>query len=115
MKNIVLNPGGILGALALGGLAAVFVFMNIEKRDGNPRTKIIVLAIIGGAFAGNFLWDLLFKKHEQASESFPEQTDGIDPAGAEQAAPRKGDLADQQAADNNAAEDYQLRSSDKRS
>lgn len=63
MQNINLNIGGLIGALGCGGIAAVIVFTTM---DAQTRTgpKLIIVAVIAGAFAGNFLWGLVFKKSE---------------------------------------------------
>jgi hypothetical protein len=63
MKNIDLNIGGLIGALACGGIAAAIVFSTLDttNRDRGPY-KLIIFALIGGALAGNFLWGLIFKK-----------------------------------------------------
>lgn len=65
MKNIDLNAGGLIGALACGGIATAVIALvdpaNPAKGGRGPAT-VIVLALVGGAFAGNFLWELVFKK-----------------------------------------------------
>jgi hypothetical protein len=63
MKNIDLNPGGLIGALACLGtyVAIVFSFVDITKTGSSP-IKLMVVPLVGGAFAGNFLWGLVFKK-----------------------------------------------------
>ena len=63
MKNIDLNPGGLIGALACAGVYAAIVFSSVDIAASGPRPiKLITLPLIGGAFAGNFLWGLVFKK-----------------------------------------------------
>jgi hypothetical protein len=63
MKNIDLNPGGLIGALACAGVYAAIVFSSVDIATSGPRPiKLIILPLIGGAFAGNFLWGLVFKK-----------------------------------------------------
>lgn len=65
MKNIDLNVGGVIGALACGGIAAVVVFSTFDAMNsGGGPYKLVILALIGGAFAGNFLWGLVFKRPE---------------------------------------------------
>lgn len=62
MQNINLNPGGLIGALAGGGIAAAVIFGNLVDAESLRRpAKLVVIALIGGAFAGNFLWGLVFK------------------------------------------------------
>ncbi len=63
MKNINLNPGGLIGAFACMGIAAAIVFSSVDiTQSGSWPFRVTVLALIGGAFAGNFLWGLVFKK-----------------------------------------------------
>jgi hypothetical protein len=63
MKNIDLNIGGLIGALACGGIAAAIVFSTLDTANsGRGPYKLVIFALIGGAFAGNFLWGLIFKK-----------------------------------------------------
>ena len=63
MNNIDLNIGGLIGALVCGGIAAAIVFSTLETTNsGRGPFKLIIFALIGGAFAGNFLWRLVFKK-----------------------------------------------------
>lgn len=58
-----LNIGGLIGALACGGVAAAIVFSTHDTADsGRGPYKLIIAALIGGAFAGNFLWGLVSKK-----------------------------------------------------
>lgn len=64
MKNVELNPGGLIGALVCGGIAAAVIFSRIDVNTaGRGAYKMPILALIGGAFAGNFLWGLIFKKN----------------------------------------------------
>ena len=45
-----------------GHLAAI-VLSSVDIATSGPRPiKLIILPLIGGAFAGNFLWGLVFKK-----------------------------------------------------
>jgi hypothetical protein len=63
MQNIDLNIGGLIGALACGGIAAGIVFANLDTTDSDRGPyKLIILALVAGAFAGNFLWGIVFKK-----------------------------------------------------
>jgi hypothetical protein len=42
---------------------AAIVFSSVDIAESGPRPiKLIVVPLIGGAFAGNFLWRLVFKK-----------------------------------------------------
>lgn len=62
MKNINLNAGGLIGALACGAIAAAIVFLTVDmQKDGRPA-KLVILAVIGGAFVGNFLWERVFQR-----------------------------------------------------
>ena len=67
MKNMDLNVGGFLGALAGVGLAAATYFLWLAPDDGQYHStrgpaKLSVLAVVGGAAAGNFLWSKLFSR-----------------------------------------------------
>lgn len=63
MKSIDLNIGGVIGALACGGIAGAIVFSTVDATNsGRGPYKLMILAVVGGAFAGNFLWGLVFKK-----------------------------------------------------
>lgn len=63
MKNIDLNPGGFIGAVLAGGIAAAFLFTNGDPQSAvKGKVKLCVICLAGGAFAGNFLWGLIFKK-----------------------------------------------------
>jgi hypothetical protein len=81
MKNIELNPGGLIGALACGASVGAYIFWNHTGGDfGRAQSKFLIGAFIGGAFAGNFLWQLVFKKSEEkkfdsqaANETHPPQ------------------------------------------
>jgi len=63
IMNINLNVGGLIGALACGGLVGAIVFSSLDRTsvDRGPYWVIIV-ALIGGAFAGNSFWSRVFKK-----------------------------------------------------
>jgi hypothetical protein len=66
MSNIDLNIGGLIGALAVGGLAAAVIFTSVDlTHSGRGPYKLIIFALIGGALAGNFLWQKLFKKPQE--------------------------------------------------
>ena len=68
MKNIDLNPGGLIGAIGGASLAALIVYL--AYRDAGPPTaapsvrSFFLGLLIGGAFAGNFLWDRIVKKEK---------------------------------------------------
>jgi hypothetical protein len=58
-----LNAGGLIGALVCGGVAGAVVFSTVDLSETNRGPyRLILLALIAGAFAGNFLWGLAFKK-----------------------------------------------------
>lgn len=62
MKNIDLNVGGLIGALACAGIAGAILFSTMDQPDGGRGPyKLLLFALIGGAFAGNYLWGLVFK------------------------------------------------------
>ena len=65
MKNINLNPGGLIGAVLM--LAAVMVTVVLTSSPDNIGGRvggIGVPALFLGAFGGNYLWDRLFTKRE---------------------------------------------------
>lgn len=62
--NINLNAGGIVGGLLSCLAAFVGVFMIADPMDDHGMYRLVIVALIGGAFAGNFLWGLAFKKAE---------------------------------------------------
>ena len=65
MKNIDLNLGGIVGALVCGGVAAAIIFSSIDATSSSRAPyKLVIVALIGGAFAGNFVWGLVFKRQK---------------------------------------------------
>ena len=73
MKNMDLNPGGFIGALICGGAVGAFLFLTLEGPPENGRRigKFAIGALIGGAFAGNYLWGIIFSKplKEDAQEN----------------------------------------------
>jgi hypothetical protein len=68
-RNIHLNAGGVIGALLCGGIVAAILFAKF-KPDEAP-VKFIIVAVVAGAFAGNLLWDSIFKKPPAPSEGAP--------------------------------------------
>ena len=69
MSNIDLNPGGLIGALLAGAVAGVLIYSNNDPEGAMRRpARLIVFAIVGGAFAGNYLWGMLFGKEESDQE-----------------------------------------------
>jgi hypothetical protein len=63
MQNINLNAGGLIGAVVCGGIALVAVFSNSSLMSQTSlASKIVVVAFIAGAFAGNFIWGLVFRR-----------------------------------------------------
>ena len=64
MKNINLNLGGLIGALICGGIVAIVVFSDIDQANKNGSTRMIIPALLGGAFAGNYLWEWAVKKRK---------------------------------------------------
>lgn len=64
MTNFDLNPGGFVGAAVGAGIASLVVFCVLQAPEEgyNRGAKLFVPLIIGGAFAGNYLWSLAFKK-----------------------------------------------------
>ena len=62
MKNMNLNPGGIVGALDCGVAVGVIAFMALGIDHPRRPAKLAILGVIGGAVAGNVLWGLIFKR-----------------------------------------------------
>lgn len=63
MKNIHLNPGGVIGAVLL--MAALIVTTVLTSSPDNVGSRVggfVVVALFLGAFVGNYLWDRLFPK-----------------------------------------------------
>jgi hypothetical protein len=82
MINIDLNAGGLIDALAWGGIAAAVVFATVEPANaGRTVGRIVIYAMIGGAFGGNFLWSRLFKKPAHAPRPSIAETDEYCPSG----------------------------------
>ena len=65
MKNINLNAGGVIGALVAGGIAAAVILPTVDPNNaGRGPFRLVILALVGGAFVGTFLWSMVFKKPE---------------------------------------------------
>jgi hypothetical protein len=64
MKNIDLNPGGLIGGLLCGGIAAAIIFSNDDANKAGRSAKLAILALIVGATVGNFLWGKVFPKDQ---------------------------------------------------
>ena len=63
MKNIDLNAGGVIGGVVVAGIAAAILFAVMDtSQSGRGPYRLIMLALIGGAILGNFLWGIFFKK-----------------------------------------------------
>jgi hypothetical protein len=63
MKNISLNPGGVIGAVLLTAAVIVTVVLTSSPNDIGSRVGGFgVPALFVGAFGGNYLWDHLFPK-----------------------------------------------------
>ncbi|QDU58518.1 hypothetical protein [Aeoliella mucimassa] len=58
-----LNAGGIVGGLAGAAIAIAVLFLAFEPDTSRNRGmgKLVVLGVVAGAAAGNFLWDLVRK------------------------------------------------------
>lgn len=64
-KGISVNLGGVIGGLVCGGVAGAFIIPYVVEIDDIRDFKfVIVSAVIGGALAGNFLWDFIFEELE---------------------------------------------------
>jgi len=65
MKNFDLNAGGLIGGIAFGGIATAVIFLTFSTQShGRSPYRLIIIALLGGAVAGNFLWGKVFKKSE---------------------------------------------------
>lgn len=65
MKDISLNPGGLIGAVLM--IAAVVTTVVLTSSTSNIGSRIGgfgVPALFLGAFGGNYIWDRLFSKRE---------------------------------------------------
>ena len=62
MNNINLNWGGLIGALAGGvGVGAIlFLLLPVTNETASKIGMFSVAGVIGGAFAGNYLWGVVF-------------------------------------------------------
>ena len=59
MKNVNLNPGGIIGGLLAAGLCAGGMFAwdgAASRRVG----RVVVFAAFAGGVAGNWLWGFIY-------------------------------------------------------
>ncbi len=63
MKNININFGGLIGAIA--GLAVVIWLAMTITGNAEKAGKIGIAGLIGGALAGNRLWDICFAKKKE--------------------------------------------------
>lgn len=68
MENINLNPGGVIGALGLGGISALAIFGFLEADVKRGSVKFIVVAMLAGGIAGNFFWSLVFGSSEDGEK-----------------------------------------------
>lgn len=66
MKNIELNAGGLIGAVASGVAAGAILFWKYSEEMDRAPTRMVIGALIAGAFAGNYLWQQLFKSPDEA-------------------------------------------------
>jgi hypothetical protein len=65
MKNINLNPGGIIGAILMLVFAIATVVLTSDPDSiGERAGEFGISALILGAFAGNYFWDRFFTKNE---------------------------------------------------
>ena len=63
MKNIHLNPGGVIGAiLLLATVIAITVLTSDLDKVGGRAGGFGVGAVFLGALGGNYLWDRLFPR-----------------------------------------------------
>ena len=62
--NVDLNIGGFFGALVGLAIGGLIFYLNYDPTDTTSRGqyRLIVVALIGCALGGNFLWGKLFPK-----------------------------------------------------
>ena len=61
MTNMNLNPGGILCGLLGAGIAVYLMFTTGDGEGGRRQGRgLFLVFVVGGAFAGNFVWNLIF-------------------------------------------------------
>jgi len=61
--DLKLNLGGVLGALAGGGICGtLLIVMTAGDTSSRLIARLSILAVVVGAFAGNSLWNRLFTK-----------------------------------------------------
>jgi uncharacterized protein YcfJ len=60
MRNINLNPGGLIGAI-VGGILGGVVGFTSQEGDGRI-IRIAIAALFLGAYAGNFVWGRFISK-----------------------------------------------------
>jgi hypothetical protein len=67
--NVNLNVGGFIGALLGAGIALVAVFgmMGDDSDYRRGMGKLVLLGVIGGALAGNYLWGRIRGQSDQDS------------------------------------------------
>jgi hypothetical protein len=65
MKNIQLNPGGVIGAILLMAAVIITVFLTSDPNKAGGRAGGLgVLAVFLGAAGGNYTWDRCFPKNK---------------------------------------------------
>jgi hypothetical protein len=62
MKNVDLNAGGLFGALACGGAVLGSAIALSDDPSDMRISKLFVMAVVGGALVGNFVWARIFPK-----------------------------------------------------
>lgn len=60
--NISLNAGGIVGALLSGAVMFAFLWRELASDEGSGASRAVIMAVIGGAFAGNKIWGKIFER-----------------------------------------------------
>jgi hypothetical protein len=65
MKNIQLNPGGVIGAILLLAVVIIMVILTSDPNKVGSRVGGVgVLAVFLGAAGGNYVWDRCFPKNK---------------------------------------------------
>lgn len=65
MKNMRLNPGGVIGAILLMATVIVMaILLSSRETVGSRIGSFGVIGLFLGAFGGNYLWEHWFPKNK---------------------------------------------------
>ena len=77
MTNFTINPGGFIGALLGAGIGGVLLYMESQSTSnatGRGASRGFLLFIVGGAAAGNYVWEFLFKRAPEPKKKMKKRT-----------------------------------------